>query len=161
MDSIAGDIFTFRPSHQSLKAWSPFWDCVDILFQFQNSDIADGDEELREWRISWVAGVTLLRTIGHVLAKVDSTCSKDAQLHISQFWQRIQSDKNKYNIFWEFIERERNNILKAYEFGAKFQVDQDGPKILLADGADAFQKYRLAVYWWRTELMLLEANLKG
>lgn len=161
MTLIAGNIFTLKPPRQSLKAWAPFWDCVDILFQFQNSEIADGDEELREWRIAWIAGTSLLRTIGHVLANVDANSSEETKLQISQLWQRMKTDKDKYHVFWNFIELERNNILKAYEFGATFQVDQNGPQILLGDGEDAFQKYRLAVYWWRSELMSLEDNLMG
>ena len=71
-DYVTGDIFTLKIEKQTLKAWKPFWDCVGILFQFQNSAIVDGEDELPEWRLYWVAGITLLRTIGHVLAKVDA-----------------------------------------------------------------------------------------
>jgi hypothetical protein len=46
---ISDDIFVFSPPKQSLKAWEPFWDCVTILFEFQNSD---ADEEHTEWRLA-------------------------------------------------------------------------------------------------------------
>jgi hypothetical protein len=40
------------PPKQTLRAWEPFWDCVTILFEVENSDIADGKEELPEWRLN-------------------------------------------------------------------------------------------------------------
>lgn len=46
-DYVTGDIFVRVPTHQTLSAWTPFWDTVSILFEFQNSDI---DDEHPEWR---------------------------------------------------------------------------------------------------------------
>ena len=71
----------------------------------------------------------------------------------------MRDNKDDYAIFWNFIELERNSILKAYEFGASFRIGPDGPQILMSDDEYAFQKFRLAVYWWRHELMALEAKL--
>lgn len=158
-DYITGDIFTLRPSKQTLKGWEPFWDCVDILFHFQNSDVADGDEELPEWRLYWVAGVALLRTIGHVLAKVDAKSSAQHSRVIDGLWGRLKSDRESSWIFWEFIEKERNNLLKTYSFGARIEWDVDGGHVISADGQDAFQLFRQAVYWWRYHLIELEENL--
>lgn len=159
MDYITGDIFTRSPPTQTLKAWEPFWDCVGILFHFQNSDIADGDEELSEWRLYWVAGVTLLRTIGHVLAKIDAKNSDKHSQAIGRLWMTFQSSRKNYWIFWEFIEKERNNLLKTYSFGARFERDHDGPFIRFEDGSDAFELFREAVYWWRHQLTELEGAL--
>src|SRR4051812_8108328 len=96
---VTGDVFVMRPPHQTLKAWDPFWDCVSILFQFQNSDLVDGDQELSEWRLFWVAGVALLRTVGHVLAKVDAGVSPCHGKAIGSLWTRLQSDRKLYSIF--------------------------------------------------------------
>lgn len=155
-DIITGDIFVYSPPKQSLKAWEPFWDCVGILFNFQNSDVADGDEELPEWRLYWVAGIALLRTVGHVLAKVDSQSSLKHSRAISDLWDQLRGDRGSHRIFWDFIEKERNNLLKTYEFGAQLSKDEDGYYVATSDGDDAFQLFRYAVYWWRKQLTDLE-----
>src|SRR5690606_26372999 len=102
IDYITGDIFTRTPPRQTLEAWNPFWDCVDILFHFQNSDVSDGDEEYPEWRLYWVAGLALLRAIGHVLVKVDAKSSTQHHQKIDDLWGRLRSDRDKSWIFWQF-----------------------------------------------------------
>lgn len=160
MNYVTGDIFVMSPPKQTLRAWKPFWDCVDILFEFQNSDVADGNEELSEWRLNWVAGITLLRTIGHVLDKMDSKISQQHSIIIKGWWQGVKSDRANSHIFWDFIEKERNNLLKTYSFDARFVLHgEEGPCIEFGDGEDAFELFRQAIYWWRYQLMDIEAAL--
>ena len=160
MDSfITGDVFTRTSPDQTLKAWEPFWDCAGILFHFQNSDIVDGDEELPEGRLHWVSGLALLRTVGHVLAKVDARTSPAHAEAVNGLWTKLKADRQSAAIFWDFIEEERNNLLKTYTFGAKLSSDEDGYFIEFAGGQDAFQLFREAVYWWRHQLKLLEKEL--
>jgi hypothetical protein len=153
---VSGDIFVFSPPKQSLKAWEPFWDCVTILFEFQNSDV---DEEHTEWRLFWVAGIALLRAVGHVLAKADATTTNNHKQAIESAWIAWKADKTAHAIFWDFIERERNSLLKTYEFGAKLSKDEKGYFVEFSNGDDAFQMFREAVYWWRHQLMLIEDQL--
>jgi hypothetical protein len=153
---ITGDIFVFSPPRQTLLAWQPYADCVGILFSFQNSDTFDGDDELPEWRISWVAGVALLRTIGHVLSKVDAKTSERHRDAINGLWAELKFDRDANRIFWNFIEKERNSILKTYQFGARPNHDEDGHYISMEDDRDAFQLFREAVYWWRLQLIKIE-----
>jgi hypothetical protein len=156
---VTGDIFVSQPPHQTLAAWEPFNDCVSILFHFQNSDFVDGDDELHEWRLYWVAGVTLLRTIGHVLAKVDEKSSPVHAKTIRLLWNRLQRDRKSSAIFWDFIEDERNNLLKTYSFGARLTRDERGAYIAFKDGSNAFELFRQAVYWWRYHLTALELEI--
>lgn len=157
---ITGDIFTLRPPKQTLKAWQPLWDCTSILFTFQNSDFQDEGEELPEWRIQWIAGLSLLRAVGHVLFKVDAKKSLYHQDEIEKLWLSFKDTRSGSSaIFWNFIEQERNNLLKTYSFGAKLEQDENGYFIEFSDGQDAFQLFREAVYWWRYHLMALEAKL--
>ncbi|MFL7905269.1 hypothetical protein ACJ41P_29350 [Azospirillum argentinense] len=153
---ITGDIFVSAPPKQTLKAWGPFWDCVDILFEFQNSD---ADEEHTEWRLLWVAGIALLRTIGHVLAKVDGAASSAHKQAVDHAWARWKADTTANAIFWDFIEKERNNLLKTYEFGAKISKGDNGYFVEFSGGEDAFQLFREAVYWWRHQLITIEDQL--
>lgn len=154
---MQANIFTYIPPKQTLKAWEPFWDCVGILFQFQHSEIDDCGEELPEWRIIWIAGVTLLRVIGHVLHKVDAQKSASHLQAINGTWNWIKSQE----IFSEFIEKERNSVLKTYTSGARFVTDEDGCYIDFNDEDDAFHLYREAVYWWRNILIDLEDELSS
>jgi hypothetical protein len=93
-----------------------------------------------EWRLYWVLAVVLLRAVGHVLDKVDGAndpaVKKEAnQLHKS--WRT--GDENV--IFRDFIERERNSILKKYE-----SEITEGPVPIIAhlqrhDGFDVIRQF--------------------
>ncbi|WP_020161261.1 hypothetical protein [Methylobacter marinus] len=72
----------------------------------------------REWRIKWVAAVALLRAVGHTLRKVDASSDQTMEQLVSEAWDKLVSTKPEPKIFWQFIEDERNNILKEYRLGA-------------------------------------------
>ena len=76
--------------------------------------LLDKASSVEDFRVLWVAELALLRTIGHVLHKVDRDRTKlrDA---IDCAWSRWNSDRAAYQLFWVFIEEERNVILKQYE----------------------------------------------
>lgn len=82
------------------------------------------DDEHPEWRMMWLSQVTLLRVIGHVLAKVDVEASTLHKLAINDMWAKWKVERLHNWIFWDFIEDERNNLLKAYQFGV--EVDENG-----------------------------------
>ncbi len=156
MIKSANDIFVKRQKIESLKAWEPFYDCVGILFDFQNSDI---DDEHPEWRRNWIAGSALLRCIGHVLAKVDAKISGRHKVVITEKYLSWKSEPDSKEIFFGFIEKERNNILKTYTIGAGISRDQYGE--FLSYGADhnALTLFRTAVYWWRSQLEEIEIKI--
>jgi hypothetical protein len=93
-----------------------------------------------EWRLYWVLAVVLLRAVGHVLDKVDgandiSIRQKANTLHKS--WRT--GDENL--IFRDFIECERNSILKEYE-----SEITEGPVPIMAhlqsnDGFDVIRQF--------------------
>jgi hypothetical protein len=68
-------------------------------------------------RVAWVSIVTLLRAVGHVLYKVDAKADADVAYVIEQKWNALKRTRPKPEILWEFIESERNSIVKQYEFG--------------------------------------------
>jgi hypothetical protein len=155
---ITGDIFTSQPRPTTLKAWEPWWDTVAILFELQNSDI---DDEHPEWRLHWVAGVALLRTVGHVLKKVDAKTSPKHLEAVKAQWSIWNGDKLENWIFFDFIEQERNNILKEYSFGATLPEPNDDRTLVYRDtDFDAAQLFREAVYWWREQLLAIENALQ-
>lgn len=147
------DLFTKTIDGKTLNAWEPFYDCVHVNFELQNSDV---DDEHPEWRVQWVFGVAMLRTVGHVLAKVDGAISAKHSNTIKAHWERWKSAKSDNWIFWEFIEEERNNILNTYKFGV--DIDKHG---LWHDelSHDGIQLMREATYWWRHQLISIENAL--
>lgn len=67
------------------------------------------------WRVHWAAAVGLARAVGHVLDKVDGKDPLTKKLAAAAF-KRWKSTAPEHEIFREFIERERNSILKEYHF---------------------------------------------
>lgn len=154
---ITGDIFTTSPKVQTLKAWEPWGYTCMILFELQNSDIGD---EFPEWRLNWFSGVTILRTVGYVLHKVDSKQSSMHKKLIKDTWDEWNKYKDDHWIFWDFIEKERNNIIKEFSFGAELPKEEDDRVLAYGNtDLDAAQLFREAVYWWRNELCKLESQL--
>jgi hypothetical protein len=154
---ISGDIFTSPDRPQTLAAWQPYHLCTGIHFDFQNSDI---EPLWGHWQVQWIAGIALLRSTGHVLYKVDSKSTERHRRIIREIWAEWQSDRKKHWVFWEFIEKDRNNILK--EFNLNFKTgpylepnEYDIEKIVY----NKLWKFREAVYWWRAQLRTLEEQL--
>ena len=71
-----------------------------------------------EWRRRWITAVVLLRTVGHVLSKVDARSDPELGKIINSEWEKLQASKPEPRIFWEFIDQIRNSILKEYEISA-------------------------------------------
>ena len=83
-------------------------------------DCREALNELREdptgslWRRRYVACIALLRAVGHVLNNVDTKTSANHKAVIDARWQQQQNTKPKPEVFWSFIENERNLLLKEY-----------------------------------------------
>jgi hypothetical protein len=63
-----------------------------------------------------VSIVALLRAVGHVLDKVDARADADVAYVVEQ-WNALKMTKPKPEMLWEFIESERNSVVKQHEFG--------------------------------------------
>lgn len=93
------------------------------------------------WRTRWTALVALLRSVGHVLQKIDAKQTPELKPVIDQAWAELKRTKPEPRVFWEFIEKERNNVLKAYQVGARLNITvRPGPASLSFSGrVDAAQ----------------------
>lgn len=148
-------------------------------------EMLEAEQDLARWRVHWAGALALLRAVGHVLHKVDGADPRVGR-HVDTAYRRWKSQKAKNAIFWEFIENERNNILKEYRFnlhpldhvdvavmmtvrhpetGALSQIPQVIPigeniyrPILdgYSEGNDARDVYREALDWWDAELTAIE-----
>jgi hypothetical protein len=156
--------------------------------QIALSLLEDQEDEGR-WRVHWVGAVALIRAVGHVLDKVDGQVAGAKEISRSAF-RRWKSDDPTHAIFRDFIEVERNNILKEYE--SKVFPNADVPvaivvtavhpetgetiQIPIADiipdnlykplvegfgaGEDARSVYADAIAWWERELDAIDTALK-
>ncbi|MEF2550933.1 hypothetical protein VQ042_06070 [Aurantimonas sp. A2-1-M11] len=140
------------------------------------ADMLEEERDDGSWRILWVGSIALLRAVGHVLHKIDGRhppCRGAANAAF-KVWK---GDALEHAIFREFVENERNNVLKAYEFnvhpsnvvtlaftgphgssevasidGDLYRPIEDG----YGSGVDARDIYREAIAWWRKELDLID-----
>lgn len=80
-------------------------------------ELVDGVQG-RDWRRKWILAVVLLRAVGHVLNKVDGARSPAYRTAIDKWWSGLNASKPAPSIFWHFIEKERNSILKEYQTAA-------------------------------------------
>jgi hypothetical protein len=74
------------------------------------------------YRSRWVGAVALLRAVGHVLDKVDSRLDAAMATAIREAYAELKRRRPEPRNFWDFIEAERNNVLKVYQFSAKEHV---------------------------------------
>lgn len=146
------------------------------------SQLRDGVQG-REWRISWVTTVALLRAVGHVLRNVDAPTDTLLKRIVTEEWSKLSATKPEPAIFWQFIEDERNNILKEYRLSAGLNItvrpgtvqldlntgEQRGEPGLptLYDyrmksgpyaGIDQREVLRQALSWWDSYLSVIEAK---
>lgn len=168
-----------RESRSLVKAREVFKDCEYAKECFQQ---ALDQKRFKDAKLLWFASVAMLRAIGHVLKKVDSKTRGDAFNHALdtryEHWKREP-------IFADFIERERNIILKVYESSLteqeiieeSFLITESGDQLVtesgdelvvmtaittLVKGSGAFSgekpAYVLskALAWWDKELSELE-----
>ncbi|WP_429910808.1 hypothetical protein [Glycocaulis sp.] len=136
-----------------------------------------------EWRLNWVLAVVLLRVVGHVLDKVDGANNVATRTAARDFYQSWKSGE-KNAIFRDFIERERNTILKEYSSDVT-----EGPVPVMAylqshDGFDVVRQFLIeenlyrpmgsgayegedgrtlldeAIAWWAQQLDAIDETLK-
>lgn len=144
-------------------------------------DMLEDEKDEQRWRVLWAGAMALVRAVGHVLRNVDGEAPPVRQL-VDEAWGRWDADREANEVFWEFIQKERNNILKEYRFNVHdsavidlVEVESDESAIespFTLDenlfrpieegyqvGEDARIAYANALEWWDTELSRIESAL--
>jgi ferritin-like protein len=75
--------------------------------------LLEEEADHQKWRITWVAAIALIRAVGHVLDKVDGR-DKQTKDVAGKLYKNWHKEPEKHEIFHEFIEKERNNVVKEY-----------------------------------------------
>jgi len=151
-----------------LKARRVLDDCRHALTLLQNEVQAD------TFRVLWVAGVGLARAVGHVLQKIDAEQNDAVKRAVASAYTAWKADKADNAIFWEFIEEERNRVLKQYEAGffsgpvdvlAGDEMHTLGENLFcpIIDGRFAGEDCRdileQAIEWWTRKISEIEADV--
>lgn len=128
----------------------------------------------QRFRILWVAAISICRSIGSVLHKIDGPKLLVLQNAIKLQWEDIIKNRDKNLIFHKFINAERNNILKEYSFGIcdydhtlsigdTAEVLDECIFVPLNEGAYAMEDSRdviaEAIEWWSNKLSSLEQTI--
>ena len=151
-------------------------DCKAVL------EMLEEERNEQRWRVLWIGAMALLRSIGHVLQKVDGE-RPDQRAAIDVAYRSWTSRQSEHAVFREFIEEERNNILKEYRLNVVDSAEvgvavvlgapnagyviEETPFVLdenlfrpvtggYGAGEDARDVYRSALEWWDVELSRLE-----
>lgn len=142
----------------------------------------EDDMNSETWRVHWAAAVALSRAVGHILHKVDAVNDTRTQNIVNAKFKEWKSSAEEHQIFREFIEKERNNLLKEYrtdvhphsstglEFEYTLKPFDGGPlkkfrNITVLDeniyrpmiegpyeGGDARDVLQEAITWWENQL---------
>jgi hypothetical protein len=119
-----------------------------------------------KWRLECVAAISSLRIIGHVLHKVDAQAFPEIREELRRRFNRWKLGQGDNQLFTDFIEPNRNNLLKLYQFPADditaFAEDDEGmfpsgitPDVLCEGpfaGCNLVSLLRKSHSWWRSEL---------
>ena len=148
----------------------------------------EGETESRRWRVLWVAAAALVRAVGHVLSKVDGRDPVVKRVG-DQFFENWKRSHN-HRIFRDFIEQERNSILKEYQSSVhpmekvyitlqtQLVSTIDGSELTISDpipldgnvyrpmldgpwqGDDCRDVLQEAIVWWEQQLDLIDAEVR-
>lgn len=151
--------------------------------RFARAELQDGVQG-STWLRRWVTAVVLLRVVGHALDKADGKQSEHYRNAIERWWIALKASKPIPAIFWEFIDDERNQILKEFKINAgqgvtiqlhgqtmqlNSQASARSPEPTRVEaiyhypitggpfaGADQGHVLDLALAWWQAELDFID-----
>lgn len=148
----------------------------------------EDETDMQRWRILWAAAAALIRAVGHVLDKVDGRNPSIKRVG-GIFFKRWKQEPC-HEIFRDFIEGERNSILKEYQSGVHpledvsvvvqmhlDPVNGGDPKVIAQtldlddnvyrpmldgpwQGDDCRDVLREAIDWWSEQLDAIDVEVK-
>ena len=111
-----------------MKSRELYSDCVKARDLLSKAVI---DNNKTETKILWFACLAMLRAVGHVLKNVDAgQRSKAFQNDLASRYRKWKNDP----VFSDFIEKERNLILKEYESALGEENREERSHLLLESG---------------------------
>jgi hypothetical protein len=119
------DLFNHRHRYIPVKYFlNSYRACSDGLSAVRHLEelVASQDFFLSDWKVRWIGACAILRTAITLFQKDAKSCiDKTLRAEIFNEWSLINRHKDDHPVFWEFLKKERDNIIHAYEWGA-YQV---------------------------------------
>lgn len=135
-------------------------------------------EDQDQVEVLWIAAITALRGVGHVLAKVDKYSNTILSQKIDDWWIDLNKNKtiDKNRIFFDFIDKERNDTIKVlsihYDKGMQdiliiedinekeaYFVNDVIPQLIYIpmtdgyyEGEDIRELIEMAIEWWEKQI---------
>jgi hypothetical protein len=134
-----------------------------------------------DFRTYWFCSIAMLRAIGHVLKKYDARDNPKAATVVESLWLRWESDPQSRACFFDFLETERNQSLKEYEFAfysgghmLPIVVNPHEAGVISELSVDIYRPIELGPYagmdardvlkeiheWWDTQLTEVESTIE-
>ena len=121
-------------------------------------------------RIRWITAITILRAVGHTLLNIDASRSPALRSAIDSAWNDWKTQPFQHLIFHEFVEKERNTILKEYRTSLFVSPSQKSKSsdstgfystILIGDRSySPLDALTASIGWWETELNHIESRAR-
>lgn len=92
--------------------------CLDCRYAIER--LKESDVSYSAWKVQWAGICALLKSSIHLMGKRDakSCLPESLKVELKAAYEELGINKTLYPLFWNFIDRERHNILKEYEFSA-------------------------------------------
>lgn len=146
-----------------LQAEKVLQDCRETL-----ADFTDGLQGGR-WRRHWILCLALIRCVGNVLKEVDGASDKTLKRFIDAEYKELEKREPESKIYWEFIKKERDLILKEYRTsaGQGVTIDLGENKTTyhyvinkgVFKGRDQRKLLKEAISFWEQHIAKIKRNL--
>lgn len=133
-------------------------DCYRVRTRLAKADSAV------DKRLGWILAVTLLRSVGHVLKNIDSKRSPYLAHAIRSAYQSWKVKYAMHLIFHEFIENERNAVIKEYRIAPAVTAAAESATglpgfVLVGDQAlTPDSVIGRGIRWWEDQLYSIEQD---
>lgn len=140
-------------------------------------DVVDSNQV----EVLWIASITALRAVGHVLSKTDKNSRPEHAHRIDLWWNALKCNESQEEnkIFFDFINSERNNTIKEFKIHYDKQpqtivvVEETEEKIAIEDfvlddllyipmvdgpyeGEDVRDLICEAIAWWEKQFNIMQ-----
>jgi len=134
------------------------------------------EDDNRRFRILFVACMTLLSTVGQVLARENGNV--DIKKAVKEIFDEHKTNEEKHDIYFKFIKQERGMIIHEYDVNLPERdtalVMKQGNEAYLFEPGDLYKPLaddnywgnedvrdliQQAIDWWKNQLQIIEDKL--
>lgn len=93
--------------------------------------LSEGGLWLSDWKVLWVGTCAVLRTATYLMKQDAQSClNKQLKAGLQKEFGQISENRGQHKIFWEFVFKERNSLLKEYHWSAyEAYLDENGEEL--------------------------------